>query len=284
MTDIFSSSLVKRLVELALEEDHAHNDITANLTIPANHSSKAVVIAREDLVVCGSDLVKTIIDIGGWNLAIEREVDDGAWASDRQRLMNLAGSTRELLSAERTILNFLQRLCGIATYTRRFCAQAHGLKVLDTRKTMPGWRALDKYAVRTGGATNHRFSLGDMVLVKNNHIDAHPQGISGALRDIVAGKPTGMAWEVEVRDLKELEVALSFKPTIVMLDNFDDSTLCEAVASVRSHKEQPMIEVSGGVSAERLAKIAAAGVDAVSVGALTTKANNVDISMRISNQ
>ena len=278
---MFDSPLVRKLVDLAIEEDLAHGDITASLTVPESHTSKAKVIAREKLVVCGLDIVAEIVKSGGWSLSVQKKASEGAWAADGDILVELAGSTRELLSAERTILNFLQRLSGVATYTREFCENQKGLKILDTRKTMPGWRLLDKYAVKTGGASNHRFSLGDMVLVKNNHIDAHPQGIKGALADVVAKKPLYMPWEVEVRNLDELKVALSFNPTIVMLDNFNDDALKDAVALVKSAAHQPMIEVSGGVSKERLAKIQAAGVDAASVGALTTRAPNVDISMRI---
>jgi nicotinate-nucleotide pyrophosphorylase (carboxylating) len=278
---MFDSPLVRKLVDLAIEEDLAHGDITVSLTVPESHTSKAKVIAREKLVVCGLDIVAEIVKSGGWSLSVHKKASEGAWAADGDILVELAGSTRELLSAERTILNFLQRLSGVATYTREFCDAQEGLKILDTRKTMPGWRLLDKYAVKTGGASNHRFSLGDMVLVKNNHIDAHPQGIKGALADVVAKKPLYMPWEVEVRNLEELKIALSFNPTIVMLDNFNDDALKDAVALVKSAAHQPMIEVSGGVSKERLAKIQAAGVDAASVGALTTRAPNVDISMRI---
>lgn len=278
---MFDSPLVRRIIELALDEDGARNDVTANCTVPVSHTSSAKVIARQGLVVCGLDIVPEIIKAGGWGLSVRRKADDGTWSSDGEVLVELSGSTRELLSAERTILNFLQRLCGVATYTRNFCEGVTGLKILDTRKTMPGWRSLDKYAVRIGGASNHRFSLSDMVLVKNNHIDAHPLGINGALADVVAKKPSGMSWEVEVRNLEELAVALSFNPTMIMLDNFQDASLKDAVALVGRSPQRPLIEVSGGVSKDRLATIKAAGVDAVSVGALTTQAPNVDISMRI---
>ena len=278
---MFDSPLVRKLIDLALEEDLALGDITAQLTVPEQHASKAKVIARQNLVVCGVDIVAEVVKAGGWSISVTTKAVDGASAKDGDILVELAGRTRDLLSAERTILNFLQRLCGVATYTRNFCDAQTGLKILDTRKTMPGWRLLDKYATKIGGASNHRFSLGDMVLVKNNHIDAHPQGIRGALADIVAKKPLYMPWEVEVRNLDELKIALSFNPTIVMLDNFNDDLLKEAVAVVKATAHPPMIEVSGGVSKDRLAKIHAAGVDAASVGALTTQAPNVDISMRI---
>ncbi len=278
---MFDSPLVRKLIDLALEEDLALGDITASLTVPDHHTSKAKVIAREKLVVCGVDIVSEIVRAGGWSLTVHTRVADGTVVEDGDILVELAGRTRDLLSAERTVLNFLQRLCGVATYTRNFCEACKGLKILDTRKTMPGWRLLDKYATKIGGASNHRFSLGDMVLVKNNHIDANPQGIRGALAEIVANKPLYMPWEVEVRDLEELTIALSFHPTIIMLDNFQDDRLKEAVALIKSVSQPPMIEVSGGVSKERLAAIHAAGVDAASVGALTTQAPNVDISMRI---
>lgn len=278
---MFDSPLVKRLIELALDEDHAREDITAKVTVPQSHTSKAKVIARQRLVVCGLDIVPQIIQAGGWQLVVTRRAEEGGWACDGDVLVELSGSTRELLAAERTILNFLQRLCGVATFTRNFCEGVKGLKILDTRKTMPGWRLLDKYAVKTGGASNHRFSLADMVLVKNNHIDAHPGGIRGALADVVANKPPTMPWEVEVRNLEELRVALSCNPTMIMLDNFKDEALKEAIAVVRACANQPLIEVSGGVSKDRLAAIQAAGVDAASVGALTTQAPNVDISLRI---
>jgi nicotinate-nucleotide pyrophosphorylase (carboxylating) len=278
---MFDSPLVRKLIDLAIEEDLALGDITSQLTVPEHHTSKAKVIARQSLVVCGLDIVSEIVRAGGWTISVSTKAEDGASAKEGDVLVELGGRTRDLLSAERTILNFLQRLCGVATYTRKFCEGQSGLKILDTRKTMPGWRLLDKYATRIGGASNHRFSLGDMVLVKNNHIDAHPEGIQGALADVVGKKPLYMPWEVEVRNLEELKVALSFHPTIVMLDNFNDDLLKEAVALIKVVTQPPMIEVSGGVSQDRLAKIHAAGVDAASVGALTTQAPNVDISMRI---
>jgi nicotinate-nucleotide pyrophosphorylase (carboxylating) len=141
---------------------------------------------------------------------------------------------------------------------------------------------LDKYATHVGGARNHRACLGDMVLVKNNHIDAHPGGIRGALEGIVSKKPLYMPWEVEVRSMEELAVALEYQPTVVMLDNFSDEDVGSALAVIRKSDRRPLIEVSGGISKERLSRLAALGVDAVSVGRLTTGAPNVDISLRIS--
>jgi nicotinate-nucleotide pyrophosphorylase (carboxylating) len=275
------ANLIRKLVDLALEEDLAFGDITASLTVPEDHTSAARIIARQALVMCGCDVLPVIIQEGRWSIELALKVEDGQLLSPDSVIADLKGLTRELLAAERTILNFLQRLCGVATYTRDFCSIEPGLVVLDTRKTLPGWRVLDKYAVRVGGGRNHRFCLGDMVLVKNNHIDAHAQGMRGALRDIAANKPVYMPWEVEVRNIDELRIALEYKPTIIMLDNFTDTAIVDAVQIVRTASEPPMIEVSGGITRERLAAIRLAGADAVSVGALTTQAPNVDISMRI---
>jgi nicotinate-nucleotide pyrophosphorylase (carboxylating) len=182
------------------------------------------------------------------------------------------------------VLNFLQRLSGVATAARALVLKNPGIVLLDTRKTMPGWRLLDKYAVRIGGARNHRFSLGDMILIKNNHIDAHPEGMRAVLAHIVANKPLYMPWEVEVRTLQELGVALEFSPTIVMLDNFSDELIAEALTRISAQPRRPLVEVSGGVTPERLVSLASLGVDAVSMGALTTRAPNVDISLRIVSQ
>jgi nicotinate-nucleotide pyrophosphorylase (carboxylating) len=273
--------LVRKLVAIAIEEDLLFGDITASLSVPADRASSAKVIARQSLVVCGLDIAQAVIEVGGWAVSVHKKCVEGAVVNEGEVLLELSGPTRGLLAAERTILNFLQRLCGVATHTHQICASSKGVTLLDTRKTMPGWRFLDKYAVRVGGARNHRFSLGDMILVKNNHIDAHPDGMRGALASVVRGKPLYMPWEVEVRSLDELLIALEFSPTIVMLDNFSDDHISEAMKVVVARSSRPLVEVSGGVTKERLALLSTLGVDAVSMGALTTQAPNVDISMRI---
>lgn len=280
---MIDSPLVRKLVALAIEEDLSFGDITANLCIPQNHKSTAAIVAREELAYCGSPILDIIRTEGHWNFSIEIKLAEGGSAAPNQVLAVFEGRTRELLSAERTVLNFLQRMCGVATFTRSFISEVgKKLIVLDTRKTMPGWRVLDKYAVKIGGAKNHRLSLGDMVLVKNNHIDAHPQGIRAALSHLISEKPPYMSWEVEVRNLEELRVALDFSPTIIMLDNFSDDLIKEAMSVVNSCGSRPMIEVSGGITKDRAKILADFGIDAVSSGSLTTAAPNVDISMRIS--
>jgi nicotinate-nucleotide pyrophosphorylase (carboxylating) len=278
---------VRKLVALALEEDLAFGDVTASLTVPRNERGLGKIIAREELLVCGLDIVPVIISEGHFDAVFSRKKEDGATAVAGDVLATVEGSSRDLLSLERTALNFLQRMCGVASYTKRFVAAASKVAVLDTRKTMPGFRVLDKYATSVGGARNHRASLGDMVLVKNNHVDAHPHGMRGALAEIVAKKPLYMPFEVEVRNLDELAIAIEFKPTVIMLDNFTDELVGKAVSLVQSTfslspEMRPLIEVSGGVSLERLPILSSLGVDAASAGALTTRAPNVDISMRIS--
>jgi nicotinate-nucleotide pyrophosphorylase (carboxylating) len=278
---IFESALVQRLVALALEEDLAFGDITTSLTVPQGDHASAALVARQDLVVCGLDLVSVIIREGRFDLSWNRNVDDGVQVAENQVLCEVRGSSQHLLAFERTTLNFLQRMSGVATFTRSYCEQAGSLHVLDTRKTLPGWRLLDKYSTRVGGARNHRASLGEMVLIKNNHIDAHSGGMRAALAAVVKNKPLYMPWEIEVRDLAELSIALEFKPDIVMLDNFSDELIADALGVISKCGHRPLVEVSGGVRRERLVRLAGVGVDAVSVGALTTQAPNVDISMRI---
>lgn len=275
------SPLVRKLVALALEEDLALGDITAELTVSREHRSSARIISRQPLVVCGLEIVRMIVEEARFSIDVKERSRDGALVPADTDLAELEGSTRDILAAERTILNFLQRLSGVATHTREFVSEAHGLVVLDTRKTMPGWRLLDKYAVTVGGGSNHRLSLGDMVLVKNNHIDAHSHGIRGALERISERKPLYMPWEVEVRSLDELRVALEFKPTIVMLDNFSDALVKDAMKLLAQAPHRPLVEVSGGITKERLGPLKGLGIDAVSAGFLTTHAPNVDISLRM---
>lgn len=278
---MFRSPLVVSLVRLALEEDLAFGDITSELTIPKNHRSKAVILARERIVVAGLPILDTIFELMGAKVKVEILEEEGAHVKDGTLLARIEGKTRDLLSAERTILNFLQRISGVSTFTHGIVAEAKGLTVLDTRKTMPGWRVLDKYAVKLGGGTNHRFHLGDMILVKNNHIDAHGGDMRATLKTVAAKKPRYMPVEVEVRSLKELKTALEFDPQVIMLDNMDDMAIRQALKTVQASGRSPMIEISGGVSAKKFAAFKKLGVSCVSMGALTTRAPNVDISMRI---
>ena len=276
-----NSAAVRRIIELALEEDLAQGDVTSELCVLPTAQGHATVLAREKLRWCGSELVSEIVRISGRALHVESLVTEGEEVDDRTALLKLSGSLRDLLALERTILNFVQRLSGVATYTASVVQHAQGITVLDTRKTVPGWRALDKYAVRVGGGSNHRWSLGDMVLVKNNHIDACGGDVAETLRRVNDGKPPYMSVEVEVRNLAELRAAAPFKPSIVMLDNFGNDEIGAALEFLRSSGWSPLVEVSGGVTAQRLVELKTLGVRFVSMGALTTQARQVDISMRV---
>lgn len=272
---------VRKLIALAIDEDLGFGDITSDLTIPDGHSSKAKFILKEQAVVCGTELISLVFEEMKAPVQIKVIAADGATLSAGSTIAEIAGPTRSLLSGERTILNFLQRLSGIATYTRRVTDGLKQLAVLDTRKTMPGWRALEKYATRVGGARNHRTHLGDMVMIKNNHIDAAQKDIPALMAQIKAKKPLYMPVEVEVRNPTELEQALKAEAEIVMLDNMNDEQISSALATIKKLRPATHVEVSGGITKERLAKLDAMGVESVSMGALTTQATNVDISMRI---
>ncbi|NDC38777.1 MAG: carboxylating nicotinate-nucleotide diphosphorylase [Proteobacteria bacterium] len=281
---MFDSALVQKIVDLALEEDLSTGDITSTLTVPEGKAGQAELLAKEPMVVCGLPLVELILSrVTRHPHKVKLHVAEGQKVPKGTVLATLHADLRGLLAAERTILNFIQRLSGIASMTARVCAKARGLTVLDSRKTTPGLRALEKYAVRTGGGRNHRFSLGDMVLVKNNHIDANGGSVSKTLAQIRDKAPLYMPIEVEVRSIAELTEALPFHPTVVMLDNMNDREIVRALAVIAKSGVQVQVEISGGVTAERLPNLKALGITIASMGALTTKAQNVDISLRIKN-
>jgi nicotinate-nucleotide pyrophosphorylase (carboxylating) len=278
---MLNSPLVDKLIDLAIEEDLSFGDITSELTVPAATKGKAVILARERLIVCGLPLVERILSRAGRALKFEALAKEGSLAKAQQPICRLKGKARDILALERTILNFLQRMSGVAGAAAAAQKAAGNLCVLDTRKTTPGWRVLEKYAVRVGGATNHRFSLGDMILVKNNHIDACNGDIQATLRPIFKARPRYMPVEVEVRDINELKATLKFPVDVVMLDNFSDLKIVPALALVNSKTKRPLVEVSGGITESRLTQLQKLGVDCVSMGALTTKATNCDISLRL---
>lgn len=281
---LYRSPQVLRLIQLALEEDAPAGDVTAELTVPASVQAVAEVIARENLVVCGAELIPSIADVAGIRISVSHLEIDSARVGSGTVIARFAGASRDLLFLERTILNFMQRMSGVASYTSSIVDMAGGLTILDTRKTIPGWRALDKHAVKVGGGKNHRFSLSDMVLIKNNHIDAHPGGIRGALSNVFARKAPSLKVEVEVRNEDELKVALDFPVSVIMLDNFSDDQIGPAVSAIRAQRHSPLVEASGGITVERLARLKELGVDCVSLGRLTTRAPNSDISMRLTPQ
>lgn len=272
---------IRSLVRLALAEDLSAGDVTSQLTIEEHKTGKALVKVKEECVICGLSLIETIIKEAGYDLQVKYLAVDGTKVTPGQEVAELTGSLNQILSIERTILNFLQRLSGCATTARKVVDVSAGLTICDTRKTTPGFRALEKYAVRVGGGSNHRFDLGQMVLVKDNHIDANEGNIELTLKKVFSSKPPYAPVEVEVRNKQELQMALKFPITAVMLDNMTDQEVADSVQIIRDSKSNCIIEVSGGITFERLSKLKAAGAQVVSMGMLTNKYVSIDISLDI---
>jgi len=271
------------LVQAALEEDVGDGDWTTEWTVDAHTRSKAVIVAKQPLVVAGAECVLEVFQMVDPDLAVELLVSDGERVGSGDVLARLAGSTRAILTGERTALNFLGRLSGIATLTRSFtdAVAGTGARVIDTRKTTPGWRLLEKAAVRAGGGANHRVGLYDMVLVKDNHADARG-GVAAAARAAIDKNTRGLAVEVEVRTLQELEDVLPLGVDRVLLDNMDAETLREAVRRAHALGDgRPQLEASGNVTLKTVRAVAETGVDFISVGALTHSAPSADVSLRV---
>lgn len=274
------------LIDLALREDLGDGgDLTTKATIPPDARGSSRVVSRGAGVAAGLPIVPLILERAGSSLAWEPLVADGDRVGKGTALGRLSGPRGELLILERTILNFLTRLGGIATLTARFVEEASGTKavILDTRKTTPGWRILEKYAVRCGGGRNHRIGLYDMVLIKDNHLAAlaaagHDDPIGEAIRSARKTAP-GIPIELEVDTLAQLERALGEGPDIVLVDNFGPSELAEAIRLRDGRNPSVLLEVSGGVRLETVAELARTGVDRISAGALTHSAPALDIGL-----
>lgn len=278
----FPAEAFDRLLPWAFAEDEGHGDVTSLATIPEGAVGRARLLCKQPGVIAGLPLVERVFRHRGFHPTLTLLCREGEEVPAGRELMTLQGSLRALLVCERILLNFMQRLSGIATISREY-AKALGAsttRLLDTRKTMPGYRALDKYAVAMGGGTNHRMGLYDMVLVKDNHAEA-----CGSVRAAVdkvqrdyAGKYTV---EAEVRTLAELETLLDAPVDIVLLDNMDDVTLRAAVALARARAPRLKLEASGNMDLERVRRIRDFGLDYISVGALTHSVKALDISLDI---
>jgi nicotinate-nucleotide pyrophosphorylase (carboxylating) len=273
---------VTRLIELAIEEDLGRGDPTTQAVIPPGTMAAAHLVARQPLTVAGLEVAAAVFRRIDPSIAIDAKISDGAEAQPGARIATYRGSAAALLAGERTALNFLQRLSGVATLARAFAvaAKATSLRITDTRKTTPGFRLLEKYAVRIGGASNHRFDLGSGILIKDNHV-AIAGSVSEAVRRAKGRVPHSLNIEVEVDTLAQLDEALAVGVAIVLLDNFSPADLETAMARVRTAQPRPLVEVSGGVTLARIPEIARAGVDLVSVGALTHSAPAVDLSLEM---
>lgn len=266
-------------VARALSEDIGGGDVTARL-VPATTNARARVIAREDGVLAGSAWFNRVFMALDSHVSVEWHCADGDDLAAGQVVCTLAGPARPILTGERTALNFLQTLSGTATVTRRYARRLEGTgcRVLDTRKTVPGLRQAQKYAVRVGGGSNHRMGLYDRVLIKENHIAA-TGSIAAAVARARELAPSVLV-EVEVESLGELDQALAAGADIIMLDDFSDEDRAAAVKRARAGPAGVKLEVSGNVTLERLHAIGASGVDFVSVGALTKHVRALDLSMR----
>ncbi len=273
---------LNHLIDLALEEDIGTGDITTESLIPADAEGQAEIVAKEPLVVAGLAVARAVFLRLDPTLTFETACGDGDRLAAGECLLKIAGRLPPLLTGERTALNFLQRLSGIATHVSRYmkALPAGNMRLVDTRKTTPGWRALEKYAVRIGGAANHRMSLSDGILIKDNHV-AICGGIRAALEKAHRSAPHTLKLEIEVETPEQAEEAATAGADIIMLDNMDPETIQEAVRRIDG---RALVEVSGGVTRDTIADLAAHGVDVVSVGALTHSAVAVDISMNIVNR
>lgn len=272
------------LIRTALEEDLGEaGDVSTLWTVPAEAHAQAQIVAKQHLVVSGAKAARGVFDMVDPDLQIRIPIPDGSTAEVGDAVMLISGPARSLLTAERTALNFLGHLSGIATLTRRFVDAVAGTEaqILDTRKTTPGWRMIEKAAVVDGGGVNHRMGLHDMVMIKDNHIVA-AGGIERAVSRVRKANVRGIPVEVEVSTLAELEKVLPLGVDRVLLDNMSLGLLTEAVRRVASWKGgRPQTEASGNVSLGTVRTIAETGVDFISVGAITHSAPAADLSMRI---
>jgi nicotinate-nucleotide pyrophosphorylase (carboxylating) len=291
MFDSGEVAACQRLVRWALEEDlGAVGDLTSQALIPEQASGCAVFVARAPGVLAGVPAAAEVLAAVESRLRFEPLATDGQRVEAGQQLARLTGPMRGILTAERTALNFLQYLSGIATLTRRYVEAVAGLpvRILDTRKTLPGWRSLAKYAVRCGGGQNHRMGLHDGILIKDNHLAALPVADCGSQIEAAVRQARSLqsairnpqsAIEIEVDTLEQLAQALSCKPDIVLLDNMTPDQLGEAVRRRNASAADVLLEASGGVTLATVRAIAETGVDRISVGALTHSAPALDIAL-----
>lgn len=268
-----------KLIDLALEEDIGTGDVTTEHLVAPDAVARGTIVAKEELVLAGLEAARRVFQRLDSRVDFDARLADGSLAAPGAVVVSLNGNLAALLMAERTALNFLQRLSGIATHVHAFVNALHDqtVRLVDTRKTTPGWRALEKYAVRMGGGANHRMGLFDGVLIKDNHIAACG-GIRAAVERIRRQVSHLSKVEVETSTLDEVREALAAGADVIMLDNMDLERIKAAVSLIGG---RAMVEVSGGIKCADLAALAKTGVDLISVGALTHSARAVDLSMRI---
>jgi nicotinate-nucleotide pyrophosphorylase (carboxylating) len=270
--------VIDRVVSMALDEDLASGDLTTEACVAPGAQAVAHAVARTATIACGGPVFRRVFALVDPSLVVEAHADEGARAAAGTRLWSVRGRARSILMGERVALNFVQRLCGVAAATRAYVdalAPSSKTRVTDTRKTTPGLRALERYAVRVGGGHNHRDHLGAAVLIKDNHVAACG-GVGAAIARARAAAPHTVKIECEVDSLAQLDEALAAAADIVLLDNFPTAAIEDAV---RRTAGRALLEVSGGVTLDRIGELARAGVDAISVGALTHSVRAADIGL-----
>ncbi|GAW94092.1 carboxylating nicotinate-nucleotide diphosphorylase [Calderihabitans maritimus] len=270
---------LSRIVRQALSEDLGTGDITTDSIVPGDRSGTAEIVAREQGLIAGMPVAEAVFEVLSGEVSFAARVEEGEWVEKGQVLAGLTGPVRAILKGERVALNFLQHLSGIATETARFVAAVNGFpaRIVDTRKTTPGLRLLEKYAVRVGGGYNHRFGLYDAVLIKDNHIKA-AGSISQAVSLVRQRVSPFVKIEVEVESLDQVREALNSGVDVIMLDNMSLEEMKTAVNMVAG---KALVEASGGITLERVRQVAATGVDLISIGALTHSFKVLDISLEL---
>jgi nicotinate-nucleotide pyrophosphorylase (carboxylating) len=267
------------LVELALREDLGPGDVTSRALIGSERRGRARIEARSPLVVCGIEIARRVFHEVDASLQFDALARDGDRAAAGAVLARVSGSLRALLAGERSALNFLGRMCGVATFTRRFADAIAGTRaqIVDTRKTLPGWRSLDKYAVAIGGGTNHRIGLFDGILIKDNHIAA-VGGVAKAVAAARSGAPAGLRIQIEVESLAAAREAIAAGADFLLLDNRSPAELREIAGALAG---VALLEASGGVDLDNVRSVAETGVSRISIGALTHSAPNADVALEV---
>ena len=275
---LLKNPLVTQIISMALNEDVGTGDITTETTIPADKTASGRFIAKEDMIICGIDVAELVFHTVDESISFNANFRDGDKVCKGDVIATVNGNARNVLTAERTSLNLMQRLTGIATRTHEAvkCVEGTKAKITDTRKTTPGLRVLEKYAVRAGGGTNHRFNLADGILIKDNHI-AVSGGIKNAVANARKAAPHTLKIEVEVETKEQLAEALEAGADIIMLDNMSNELMSECVKTING---RALVEASGNMGDKDLYEVAKTGVDIISIGALTHTVRAADISLK----
>lgn len=270
------------LINIAIKEDIGKEDLTTNLCLAKEVVVDAQIVANESGIIAGLNVAELVFKKVNEGIKFDKKIKDGKRIKKGDVVASIRGKAQDILSSERVGLNFLQHLSGIATLTAKFveAVKPYKAKIYDTRKTIPGLRVAEKYAVKVGGGNNHRFGLYDGILIKDNHIKI-AGGITQAVRQVQQNLPNKMKIEVETKNLDEVKEAVDLNVDIIMLDNMTPDIISEAVKIIKESKKDILIEASGGINLENVHQIAATGVDIISIGALTHSAKALDLSLKI---